>query len=48
MISRTSSYAIGGDMRVHRLGFGAMHLTGDGVWGEPKDRPPPSLWPAGR
>jgi pyridoxine 4-dehydrogenase len=39
MISRASSYAIGGDMRVHRLGFGAMHLTGDGVWGEPKDRP---------
>jgi pyridoxine 4-dehydrogenase len=38
MISRASSYAIGGDMRVHRLGFGAMHLTGDGVWGEPADR----------
>jgi aryl-alcohol dehydrogenase-like predicted oxidoreductase len=28
---------IGGDLAVHRLGFGAMRITGDGVWGEPKD-----------
>jgi aryl-alcohol dehydrogenase-like predicted oxidoreductase len=28
---------IGGDFVVHRLGFGAMRLTGDGIWGEPKD-----------
>ncbi len=28
---------IGGDLRVHRLGFGAMRLTGPGIWGEPKD-----------
>jgi aryl-alcohol dehydrogenase-like predicted oxidoreductase len=28
---------IGGDLVVHRLGFGAMRLTGDGIWGEPKD-----------
>src|SRR5437660_11840491 len=26
-----------GDIPVHRLGFGAMQLTGDGVWGEPPD-----------
>ncbi len=26
-----------GDVPVHRLGFGAMQLTGDGVWGEPED-----------
>jgi pyridoxine 4-dehydrogenase len=39
VISRASSYEIGGDMRVQRLGFGAMHLTGDGIWGEPRDRP---------
>src|SRR5438105_15535711 len=26
-----------GDIPVHRLGFGAMQLTGDGVWGEPQD-----------
>jgi pyridoxine 4-dehydrogenase len=29
--------AIGGDMTVHRLGFGAMRLCGPGVWGEPLD-----------
>ncbi len=28
---------IGGDLPVHRLGFGAMRITGPGVWGEPKD-----------
>lgn len=27
-----------GDLRVHRLGFGAMRLTGKGVWGRPADR----------
>jgi pyridoxine 4-dehydrogenase len=30
-------FSIGGDMRVLRLGFGAMRLTGPGIWGEPKD-----------
>ena len=29
---------IGGDLRVNRLGYGAMRLTGPGIWGEPKDR----------
>src|SRR3984885_10659533 len=29
---------IGGDLKVHRLGFGAMRLTGAGVWGPPPDR----------
>jgi aryl-alcohol dehydrogenase-like predicted oxidoreductase len=28
---------IGHDLRVHRMGFGAMRLTGAGIWGEPKD-----------
>jgi pyridoxine 4-dehydrogenase len=28
---------IGGDLTVNRLGFGAMRITGDGIWGEPKD-----------
>lgn len=28
----------GGELSVHRLGFGAMRLTGDGIWGPPKDR----------
>jgi pyridoxine 4-dehydrogenase len=30
---------IGGDLTVHRLGFGAMRITGPGVWGPPADRP---------
>lgn len=30
---------LGGDLRVPRLGLGAMHQTGEGVWGEPADRP---------
>ena len=28
---------LGGDLKVRRLGFGAMRITGDGVWGEPPD-----------
>ena len=28
---------LGGDLRVPRLGFGAMHLAGEGIWGPPKD-----------
>lgn len=31
------TFALGGDLTVNRLGFGAMRLTGDGIWGEPKD-----------
>src|SRR5258708_8575284 len=27
-----------GDLQVHRLGFGAMRITGPGIWGPPKDR----------
>ncbi len=30
--------AIGGDLPVNRMGFGAMRLTGQGIWGEPPDR----------
>ncbi|MEU4638309.1 aldo/keto reductase [Micromonospora chalcea] len=33
----SGSYRIGGDLRVDRLGYGAMQLTGPGVWGDPKD-----------
>ncbi|MFI5893944.1 aldo/keto reductase [Actinoplanes sp. NPDC051513] len=29
---------LGGDLTVNRLGFGAMRITGDGIWGEPKSR----------
>jgi len=28
---------LGGDLRIHRLGYGAMRITGEGIWGEPKD-----------
>jgi pyridoxine 4-dehydrogenase len=31
------TFEIGGELRVKRLGFGAMRLTGDGIWGEPGD-----------
>jgi pyridoxine 4-dehydrogenase len=30
-------FKIGGDLPVHRLGFGAMRITGPGIWGDPKD-----------
>jgi pyridoxine 4-dehydrogenase len=33
----SGEFLIGGDMPVHRLGFGAMRITGEGIWGEPKD-----------
>src|SRR3979411_2689509 len=29
--------SLGGEISVHRLGFGAMRLTGEGIWGPPKD-----------
>jgi pyridoxine 4-dehydrogenase len=35
---RSGTFAIGGDLPVHRLGYGTMQLTGPGVWGEPADR----------
>lgn len=34
----TGTFPIGGDLPVTRLGFGAMRLTGEGVWGEPEDQ----------
>jgi pyridoxine 4-dehydrogenase len=30
--------SVGGDLTVNRLGFGAMRITGDGIWGQPADR----------
>ncbi len=36
-IATSGTFALGGDLTVHRLGYGAMQLTGQGVWGEPKD-----------
>lgn len=34
----SGTYALGGDLSINRLGFGAMRLTGKGVWGPPADR----------
>ncbi len=31
------TFTIGGDLEVHRLGFGAMRITGKGIWGPPED-----------
>jgi pyridoxine 4-dehydrogenase len=33
----SGTIALGGELTVNRLGFGAMRLTGDGIWGPPKD-----------
>lgn len=38
LAARSGTFIIGGDLPVHRLGFGSMQLTGKGVWGEPSDR----------
>src|SRR6266545_1243060 len=35
--ARSGTFKIGGDPPVHRLGFGAMRITGKGIWGEPRD-----------
>ena len=34
----SGTFKIGGELAVHRLGFGAMRVTGPGIWGEPADR----------
>jgi pyridoxine 4-dehydrogenase len=36
--SLAGSISLGGEVSVHRLGFGAMRLTGEGIWGPPKNR----------
>ena len=37
MPSTKETLLLGGDLEVYRLGFGAMRITGDGIWGEPAD-----------
>lgn len=34
----TSTFSIGGDLTINRLGFGAMRITGKGVWGPPENK----------
>ena len=36
-IAKSGTFDLGGDLTVHRLGFGAMRITGEGIWGQPKD-----------
>jgi len=38
LAGKAGEFLIGNDLRVTRLGFGAMRITGKGVWGEPADR----------
>lgn len=35
--AESGTYSIGGDLTVNRLGYGAMRITGKGIWGDPKD-----------
>ena len=37
--SKAGHFKIGGEISIVRLGFGAMRITGPGIWGEPADRP---------
>ena len=34
---KSGTFSIGGDLTIHRLGFGAMRVTGDGIWGKPRN-----------
>jgi pyridoxine 4-dehydrogenase len=36
--AKAGTFAIGGDLNVNRLGYGAMRITGPGIWGPPKDK----------
>ncbi len=36
--ANSGTFPLGKDLQIHRLGFGAMRITGAGIWGEPKDR----------
>jgi pyridoxine 4-dehydrogenase len=36
--AQSGTFQLGGDLVVNRLGFGAMRITGPGIWGEPRDR----------
>src|SRR5271167_811044 len=38
-VAASGIFKIGGDIAVHRLGYGAMRITGRGIWGDPADRP---------
>ena len=35
--TKSGTFTLGGDITINRLGYGAMRITGDGIWGPPKD-----------
>ena len=37
MSDLAKTFKLGGDIEINRLGFGAMRIVGEGIWGEPKD-----------
>src|SRR5207248_8628662 len=37
-MAMNTTFKLGGDLTVNRLGFGAMRITGEGIWGWPPDR----------
>jgi aryl-alcohol dehydrogenase-like predicted oxidoreductase len=39
LAQKAGEFSIGGDPHIARLGYGAMRITGKGIWGEPADRP---------
>ena len=38
LAAAAGTFTLGGDLTVNRMGFGAMRITGEGIWGEPADR----------
>src|SRR5271168_1624983 len=36
--AKSGNFRIGEDLQIHRLGYGAMRITGKGIWGEPQNR----------
>src|SRR5688572_28221911 len=34
----SGTFEVGGEIEINRLGFGAMRITGRGIWGDPEDR----------
>jgi pyridoxine 4-dehydrogenase len=37
-ISFPTTYTLGGDLTINRMGYGAMRITGEGIWGPPRDK----------
>ena len=44
----SGTLTLGGDVKVYRMGFGAMRITGEGIWGPPADKGQPLPSFAGR